>query len=189
MNAERNRRILIIDDTRSIHDDFRKILGGWTESTSLGSLEEDEKELFGATPRPAVPVYEVVSAYQGQEGVELVQRAIESKQRFALAFIDMRMPPGWDGLETIERIWALDPDIQVVICTAHSDRSWEQIVARLGIVDRLLILKKPFDAAEVSQCALSLTEKWNNAESTRMELKQLKAMVGEQARSPTPGRP
>jgi DNA-binding NarL/FixJ family response regulator len=68
-----------------------------------------------------------------------------------MAFVDMRMPPGWDGLETIERLWAVDPDVQVVICSAHSDRNWTDVVARLNNSDKLLVVKKPFEAIEVMQ--------------------------------------
>ena len=66
-----------------------------------------------------------------------------------MAFIDVRMPPGWDGIETTGRIWEVDPEIQVVICTAFSDYSPDEMLAKLGRSDRLLILKKPFDNVEV----------------------------------------
>ena len=177
MKYERNRRILIVDDTRSIHGDFKKILGA-PEGTL--ELEADEMELFGTTSRRTLRSYELVSAYQGAEAVEQVERAMATDSRFALAFVDMRMPPGWDGLETVERMWRVDPEIQIVICTAYSDYSWEDLVERLGTVDRLLILKKPFDTAEVSQLACALTEKWHLAKQAHLKLSQLSAMVEEQ---------
>jgi diguanylate cyclase (GGDEF)-like protein/PAS domain S-box-containing protein len=97
-----------------------------------------------------------------------------------MAFVDMRMPPGWDGVETISKMWEADPDIQVVICTAYSDYSWEEIIKRLGNVDRLLILKKPFDTVEVCQLAYALTQKWHLAKHAHLKLNQLQAMVLEQ---------
>jgi two-component system NtrC family sensor kinase len=75
----------------------------------------------------------------------------------------MRMPPGWDGMETIEQLWRVDPRLQVVICTAHSDHPWEELLERLDGQDRLVILKKPFDMIEVSQLARALTAKWSLA--------------------------
>ena len=77
-----------------------------------------------------------------------------------MAFIDVRMPPGWDGIETTAKIWEIDPELQVVICTAYSDYSWDQMIARIGQSDRLVILKKPFDNIEVMPLANALTEKW-----------------------------
>ena len=74
--------------------------------------------------------------------------------------VDVRMPPGWDGIETTQKLWEVDPDLQVVICSAYSDYSWDEIIAKLGNSDRLLFLKKPFDAMEILQLANALTEKW-----------------------------
>ncbi|MBH0202209.1 MAG: hypothetical protein HP496_07935, partial [Nitrospira sp.] len=94
---------------------------------------------------------------------------------YAVAFVDMRMPPGWDGLETIERMWEVDPEIQAVICTAYTDHSWDDIIRRLGYDDRLLILQKPFSSVEVSQLAASLTTKWNLARQARQRLEAAEA--------------
>jgi DNA-binding NarL/FixJ family response regulator len=74
-----------------------------------------------------------------------------------LAFVDGRMPPGWDGIETIRHLWQECPDIQVVLCTAYSDYSWQDIRRVLGESDSLLILKKPFDNVEVLQLSHALT--------------------------------
>jgi diguanylate cyclase (GGDEF)-like protein len=94
-----------------------------------------------------------------------------------MAFVDMRMPPGWDGLETIERLWAIDPDVQVVICSAHSDYDWIEVVARLDNSDKLLVVKKPFEAIEVLQCANALTRKWQNERIVRRQVETLEQAV------------
>jgi len=176
------RRILVIDDNRSIHDDFRKILAVEDGGSTLDAMEAD---LFG-TPAPGVAArarrqtYVVDSAYQGEQGLEMVQRAVEEERPYPLAFVDMRMPPGWDGLKTIEMLWNVDPDIQIVVCTAYSDHPWEDIFAKFGSGDRLLILKKPFDTVEVCQLACALTEKWHLARRAHLKLSQLRGMVDEQ---------
>ncbi len=155
-----NNRILIIDDNTAIHEDFRKILRSAQEGPSL--LLEAEQRLFGATKAAVIePSYGVDSAYQGLEGIELVRLANKENKPYALAFIDVRMPPGLDGVETIEAIWKECPELQVAICTAYSDYSWEETLQRLGLTDNLLILKKPFDNIEVRQIACALTAKWN----------------------------
>jgi signal transduction histidine kinase len=84
------------------------------------------------------------------------------------------MPPGWDGVKTIEHIWKEDPDLQTVICTAYSDYSWEETIEKLGRSDRLLIVKKPFDAIEIRQLASALTRKWSMTRRERTLIEELK---------------
>ena len=110
----------------------------------------------------------------------MVGAAIAEGKPFSVAFVDMRMPPGWDGVQTIKRIWELDPELQCVICTAYSDYSWEDILEQLGVNDRLLLLRKPFDSAEVCQLACALSEKWHLARRAHLKLEQLRGMVEEQ---------
>jgi len=175
-----NRRILIIDDSDAIHTDFRKTLKGNVE---LSSLAAADAALFGEPEPTGVGVsFEVDSAMQGQEGYELVKSARRTGQPYALAFLDMRMPPGWDGLETLEHLFKEDPEIQVVVCTAYSDYSWEQMTQRIGKNDRVLILKKPFDRIEVCQLATALTEKWQLKRQSQLKLEELEKMVHDRTR-------
>lgn len=172
MTACANRRVLLIDDTRSIHEDFRKILAPARASEGLDAMEA---ALFGPAVQPATLHFELDSAYDGQAGVAMAQAALQAGRPYALAFIDMRMEPGWDGVETIEQLWRVDPRVQVVICTAYSDHPWEQVMSRLDVLDRLLVLKKPFDVIEVGQLARTLTAKWD---ATRQAQLQLEALAG-----------
>ncbi|KPA93258.1 response regulator receiver modulated diguanylate cyclase/phosphodiesterase [Pseudomonas asplenii] len=171
-----NRRILIIDDTASIHQDYRKILGPEEEEDL--SLESTETLLFGVD-QPQRQVFELDSAYQGQEALELVRLAQAANRPYAMAFIDMRMPPGWDGLETIEQLWKVDPHLQVALCTAYSDYSWESMADRLAFGDQLLILKKPFDSLEIRQMASALTWKWQLARDMATRMSELERTVEE----------
>jgi len=170
------RRVLVVDDNAAIHEDFRKILGGNTESSA--ELLAAERLLLGdAAPGVARPAFEIDTALQGQEGVARVRHALEEERPYAMAFIDMRMPPGWDGLETILRLWELDPHVQVVICSAHSDYDWTEVVARLDHSDKLLVIKKPFEPIEVLQCANALTRKWDNERTLRRQVEHLERVV------------
>lgn len=169
-----NRRILIVDDTASIHQDFRKILCAEGEP----SLENLEEALFG-TPAKVRQAFELDSAYQGQEALALVNKALAANAPYAMAFIDMRMPPGWDGLQTIEQLWNVDPHLQIALCTAYSDYSFEAIEARLKYNDQLLILKKPFDHLEIRQMASALTWKWQLAQDIALKVISLERTVEE----------
>jgi two-component system cell cycle sensor histidine kinase/response regulator CckA len=181
---ERNLRILVVDDNRAIHDDFRKIL---CADTSRGdALEAAESILFdGAAEQTRASKrlnFEIESAHQGQEGLAKVEAAVKAGRPFAMAFVDVRMPPGWDGVETAARIWEVCPDLQVVICTAYSDYSWDEMAAKLKNSDRLVILKKPFDTVEVLQLANALTEKWRLHQEARMKLDHLEGLVQERTK-------
>jgi PAS domain S-box-containing protein len=165
-----NRRVLIVDDQRAIHDDFRKLL----EAAPASAAAALEQEILGESPLASID-YEIESAYQGEAGLEAVRRARASELPFALAIVDARMPPGWDGLLTVEKIFEADPDIQAVICTAYSDTRWQELQRRFGVSDRLLILKKPFDPAEACQLVCAMTEKWNLALKRRQAMQALLA--------------
>lgn len=173
-----NRRILLVDDNPAIHEDFRKVLS--SGDTSVVELEAEADALFGTQSAVAAatgPSFELVSATQGQDALKLVREALEDGRPYAMAFVDMRMPPGWDGLETIKRIWESDRSIETVICTAYSDHSWHDIQRALDVSDRLLILKKPFDKIEVMQLALALTEKWNLRRLASLQTEGLEQLV------------
>jgi len=169
-----NRRILIVDDTPSIHEDFRKILGPETEDEQ--SLAGTEAALFG-TPQNDRQTFQLDSAFQGQEALELVKRALDEGHPYALVFTDMRMPPGWDGLETIEQLWKADPHLQIALCTAYSDYTWEAMAERLEFGDQMLVLKKPFDSLEIRQMASALTWKWQMAQDAAMKVLSLEQTI------------
>ncbi len=178
IHPNQNRRILVIDDNRAIHEDFRKILvPAKGQSSKLAAVEA---VLFDdAEPQIDLPEFQIDSAFQGQEGLNLIERSLAENRPYALAFVDVRMPPGWDGVETTAKIWQKYPDLQVVICTAYSDYSWEEMLKQFGYSDRLVILKKPFDNIEVLQLAISLTEKWKLYQQARLRLDDLERMVQE----------
>lgn len=170
-----NWRVLVIDDNPEIHRDFAKILNAADDDASLSRAESI---LFGEShPATLQPAFQLEFAAQGEHGVQLAHAALVSGQPFAMAFIDMRMPPGWDGLETIEQLWRVDPDVQVVICSAHSDYDWADFVTRLGHSDKLLVLKKPFEPIEVLQCASALTYKWQQERVIRRHVESLELVV------------
>ncbi|MBE2213502.1 MAG: response regulator [Opitutaceae bacterium] len=174
--SDAHRRILVVDDQQAIHDDFRKMLV--RQSAAKDMLDAAAAGLFdGVGLVETRPSFDIDSAYQGQGAVELVCRAVTEGRPYSVAFVDMRMPPGWDGVETIERMWAVDPMIHVVICTAFSDYSWDDLFVRLGESDRLLILKKPFDNVEAMQLATALTEKWRLTRAVRAQVDTLEEKV------------
>jgi PAS domain S-box-containing protein len=179
-------RILIIDDNPQIHKDFIKILAIEELSETRKKLNELEKDIFSdkaKIKKTALPEFLIDTASQGQEGVEKITKAMAEGNPYALAFVDVRMPPGWDGVETIKHIWEIDPDIQVVICSAYSDYSWEETVENLGSRENLLILKKPFDNIAVRQLSCALTKKWQMLQELNLNTLSLEERVKERTKS------
>src|SRR5258706_6136814 len=173
-----NHRILIVDDNPAIHEDFRKILCPTRPGKS--EVQDLKAALFDQAPqRGTVIDFELVSASQGHEALDLARSAVEQGRPFALAFLDVRMPPGWDGVETASRLWQVCPDLQIVICTAYSDYSWDDMRSRLDQPDSLVILKKPFDNVEVQQLAHAMTRKWLLSRQARLQLSEMERMVAE----------
>jgi two-component system, NtrC family, sensor kinase len=176
MNIAANRRILLVDDLPSIHEDFRKILCPPADESDLGA---DEALLFGEPSSAASVRFEMDSAFQGIEALEKVRTSLLAANPYAMAFLDMRMPPGWDGVETAERLWEADPRLQIVFCTAFSDHSWSDVLNRLDARDRLLILKKPFDTIEAYQFASALTAKWEMTQQAAFKMSSLEEAVAQ----------
>lgn len=158
--ATPNHRILIVDDISSIHLDFKKILNPTNSSNDyLNKMNESMNLSF--SKKPKLPPFQIDSAFQSLDAVYKVKKSVLDGNPYALAFVDVQMPPGEDGVDTIAHLWSIDPNIQIVICTAYAKYSWEDLINRFGETDSLFILKKPFDTIEVIQLACSLTKKWN----------------------------
>lgn len=187
--STRTFRILTIDDNESIHEDYRKVLVG--EENNL-QLAEAAEFLFGDNSneidseqfknQQTERVYNLDAALQGAAGLAKVEESLVNERPYACAFIDVRMPPGWDGVETAKRIWEVDPDLPIVLCTAYSDHSWEEISQQFERTDQLLILKKPFDPIELRQVAASQTARWGLNRQIKENTLQLERRVEERTR-------
>lgn len=163
-------RILLVDDNEAIHEDIESILS-INKNRSDVELRQLEDDLFGSSllKEPDVladTVYDIDHAYQGKDAIEMVKDAQAENDPYSLVFMDVRMPPGMDGIETIQKIWKDHPYTEMVICTAYSDYSWDEIVGNLGNTDKLLFMKKPFDVTALKQTALTLTTKWSLRQET-----------------------
>ncbi|MBN2705355.1 MAG: response regulator [Deltaproteobacteria bacterium] len=167
---ETNRRILVIDDDPGIQDAYRQILSPVVPDDELLA---DSALLFGETTvavKTAVAAeYELSICSCGEEGIAVCREAVEGGRPFALAFIDMKMP-GLDGAATAREIWRLDAQVKIVIVTAFSDFSPDEIVAEVGRED-LFYLNKPFNQGEIKQFTRALLDQWNiNSEKERLQL-------------------
>lgn len=185
-------KILIADDNKDIHVDIKYIL----DSSSINMEEYQETkllkdELFGDDTdvnKNEIIVdikYRIDDAYQGEEAVRMVREAKDSGDAYSVIFMDVRMPPGIDGIQAIEQIWEIDPDVGVVICTAYSDYSWDQIISKLGQNDNLLFIRKPFDSVSLKQVTLAMTTKWSLKIQVNQHIENLEHQVENRTRELT----
>jgi len=179
-------RILIVDDNKDIHEDIKYILNSPVSKSEYIETQLLKSELFGDVDGKIKDSfyssiksiqYKIDDAYQGEEAIKMVEKAKLEGYPYSLIFMDVRMPPGIDGIQTVGYIWEVEPCTEVVICTAYSDYSWDQILSKLGQNDHLLFLKKPFDNVSVKQIALSLTTKWNLHRQNKVHIENLESEV------------
>ena len=134
-------KILVIDDNPAIYQDFCKMLVGNREHANhIEDIAKLELKIFNKkSDHTPTHHFNLKYAADGEEGVKKIKKAVDDNEPYALAFVDVRMPPGWDGIETIKQIWKLDKKIQIVVCTAYSDYTWDETMMHLGHMNNLLI--------------------------------------------------
>lgn len=173
-----NHRILIIDDNNDIHGDFQKVL---LLKKSNEELERLESLLFNETApksKQTFPIFDVDFANQGEEGYQKVVASLKEKKPYAMAFVDIRMPPGWNGIETVQKIWEIDPRIEVVFCSAYSDFSLSDIYEKLiNKKNEFLVIKKPFDVVEIKQTAASMCQIWNLKRKLEKRIEEIESQL------------
>lgn len=173
------KRILIVDDNPSIHDDIKHVL----VPDRINNIDKEtmqlEHDLFSDNEEDtnvnqiSEYLYDLDNAFQGEEAIKKVEQAEKEKNPYTLIFMDVRMPPGIDGIQTIREIWDKYPYIEMVICTAYSDYTWDNIISKLGSTDQLFFMKKPFDSLTVKQMAFALSKKWESNKIKRERITTL----------------
>ncbi len=156
-----NTRVLIVDDQEEIHEDFREMLLPQRTAAASDDLVAAFLDRPGPAARPALPTFDLRHARTGEDGFDVVRQGRERNEPIAVAFVDVRMPPGIDGVETVRRMRTVDRDLEVVIMTAYSDKPLSAIIGDLDLLHRLLYVRKPVAREEVQQISLSLVKKWN----------------------------
>jgi two-component system cell cycle sensor histidine kinase/response regulator CckA len=131
-------RVLVVDDEQHVRELYEKFL---------------------SSPTPNYK-FDLTLCRQGEEAVEAVRAATEAANPFSLAFIDVRMDSGKDGVWAAGEIRRLDPKIEIVMVTVYGDVNPEKIVSTAPPATKLLYLKKPFSPEEIRQFALALSAKW-----------------------------
>ncbi len=169
-------RFLLADDNQAVLESYRHIfagiVNGRTSEARMLKLQTNPSQAKSLTARDDVVDFEWVFCQQGDEAVEVIRASVEEQRPFAAAFIDVRMPPGPDGVWTAERIRAMDPYVHIVMVTAYSDFDPEEIARRVPPADRLLYIQKPFHVVEIRRFVWALSTKWRAEKlSRRMQAK------------------
>ena len=165
-----NARVLVVDDQKDIHDDFEEMLRPRATATAdapaaafLGHAEQDHH----------LPAFELLHAMGGEEACALLEREAHRKRPIAVAYVDIRMPPGIDGVATVRNIRRMDRTVEIVLMTAYTDTPLADIVQDMELLHKLLYIRKPFAREEIQQITLALVEKWNLEQELAARRRQL----------------
>ena len=153
-----NYRVLIVDDQREIHQDFEEML---TPGLTEASTDDLAAAFASESDERCLPAFELLHTQSGEKAYKVVKTALKANRPIAIAYIDVRMPPGMDGIETTRRIRKIDKNIEIVIMTAYADKSLSEVIHDMALLHKLLYTRKPFAREEIQQMTLSLAEKWN----------------------------
>jgi signal transduction histidine kinase len=168
-------RILVADDEQGVIDAYRTVIEDINPPFARRSTIEDlEAKLFGEKkPASPAPTFTPVLCRRGEEAVETIRKAREAGEEFPVVFLDVRMPPGIDGIEAAAQIRAIDPEVNIVIVTGYSDTPLKEIAARVPPLDKLFYISKPFQKMELQQFVFALTAKWRADRTARLAMEQL----------------
>ena len=156
-----NSRVLVVDDQEQIHEDFREMLLPRRTTAASDDLVASFMNPPDRASEPQFPPFDLHHAQNGEQGYAAVRQAHERNEPIALAFVDVRMPPGIDGVEAVRRMRTIDRNLEVVIMTAYSDKPLSAIIGDVDLLHKLLYIRKPFAREEIQQISLSLVKKWN----------------------------
>lgn len=181
-------RILIADDEPAIQQSYQKILCPAQQADSnLSKTRDMAAALFNQstsdndTTEDLDIAFDLTLCSQAEQAVDAIARSKTENKSFSVAFLDMRMPPGRDGLWAAEQIRKLDNDIEIVFVTGFSDIHPRQIVRQVGPADKIFYIQKPFASTELFQTAVALSSKWNHS----CELKFLYAQIEQKVQART----
>ena len=168
-----NYRVLIVDDEVGIHHDFKDMLNPNSTQTLTDQLAESLLDEDSGNKTSFLPNFELLHATSGEEAYDIICTGKASNRPIAVAYIDVRMPPGIDGVEAIRRIRQIEKEIELVIMTAYTDKPLPEIVRDMELLHKLLYIRKPFALEEVQQITLALVEKWNIEQELGKKQQQL----------------
>jgi diguanylate cyclase len=178
-------RVLIADDEAEVRDAYRQILSDADMSSETAVFHNLRERLFSKhgpdqlakAVSPSDTTFAPVFCEGAEAAVAAVRGAIAAEEPFAVAFLDMRMPPGPDGVWAAARIRELDPAIEIVVCTAYSDVDPRDIGGMVPPEEKLSYLQKPFHPHEIRQMTISLASKWRS-EHRIVKLAYFDALTG-----------
>lgn len=174
-------RVLVVDDDPLLISEYLRCLGeGFEPDEATTTLTDLEKVLFGEeTDERGAAKFDVHSRNQGEAAVEAVKAAIEAGAPYAIVFLDIRMPPGMDGIEAAQKIRLLDPNVNIVIVTGSVSPAPENLGKQIPPADKVFFFQKPFHAMECRQLAAALCGKWHADMALRSANEDLEQRVEE----------
>jgi diguanylate cyclase (GGDEF)-like protein len=180
-NSIVSNRILVCDDDKNLIAEYQRCLSqDFVADVGTTTLTDLEKVLFGEETNEAGAIgFDVETCEQGERAVEAVRKAIAQNRHFSIVFLDIRMPPGMDGIEAAKQIRKMDPNINIVIVTASIGMELDKLDTEIPPADKIFFFKKPFHAVECRQLAAALCGKWHSDMALRLANEELERRVEE----------
>jgi len=174
-------RVLVVDDDQLLIDEYLRCFGtDFEPDLAITTLTDLEKVLFGEeTDERGAARFEVDARSQGDAAIKAVLDACKTGNPYAIVFIDVRLPPGMDGIEAAKKIREIDPNINIVVVTGSLGTGQEDLGTAIPPADKIFFFKKPFHAVECRQLAAALCGKWHADLALRRANEDLERRVAE----------
>jgi len=176
-------KVLIADDDEHVLDCYRDAFTEDEPTNHMKALDALAAELFDPdTDVVDEPKFEIVSCCQGDDAISLARKASDEGLPFDVVILDVRMPPGIDGIEAAGQIREIDPNVNIVIVTGSGGTEPENLGKEIPPADKIFYFKKPFHAIECRQLAAALCGKWHSDLALRKANEELEMRVAKRTK-------
>lgn len=144
-------RVLVADDDEAVLACYCKAFDNDESTCESKALDALAAELFDpATDIEDQPRFDIVACSQGDDAIRVAEAAQEAGEPFDVVILDIRMPPGIDGVEAGSRIRQIDPDVEIVFVTGFSDIPLHELQRRVPPPMKLHYFNKPLSFTQLA---------------------------------------
>lgn len=153
-------RVLLADDEEAIVHVYSVGLGHYFAPSEPPPPDETdllEEELYGLE-KDLRPRAELTLCRQGDEAVQLVREALDEGEPFDVIVLDIRMPPGIDGVEAARQIRELMPEVQILFVSGFSDYGRSDLEELVPPATHMGYIEKPVRLSELASKIIAASE-------------------------------
>ena len=152
-------KVLVADDDERVIECYREAFGSVEPTQHMRALNALAAELIDTTgDLESTPKFEVVTCNQGADAIEAAATACDAGEPFDVVILDVRMPPGIDGVEAGSQIRKHDPDVEIVFVSGYSDVPFEELQRRVPPPMHLHYFHKPLSFAQLAEDVVTMVQ-------------------------------